>query len=308
MLYTGYKLDFKTAVHFGSGNLSDSGNRLMADTIFSALCHEAVKYNELDLLIKFVEQGKIRISDAFPCNENTYYLPKPMLRINTESDSEIKKKAKKLEYVSTNKFKEYLEGKMDISMESNKLSEMGFSEIRTNTFITTGEDAKPYSVGTYCFRENWGLYIIVGYVKEENLNFIENLLISLSYSGIGGKRSSGLGKFELNYAKLPRFITENLVNECSQSRVMTLSTSMCQDDVLEEVLEDARCSLVKRSGFVSSETFALQAVKKQDFYCFQSGSVFTKCFKGQLKDVSKSGSHPVYRYAFPMFLEVLKSE
>ena len=46
MEYMIYKLHFTTAVHFGQGTLADTGHRLMADTIFSALCHEAAKEDE----------------------------------------------------------------------------------------------------------------------------------------------------------------------------------------------------------------------------------------------------------------------
>ena len=43
MNYKILKLDFTTAVHFGSGGLEKSGNVPGADTIFSALFIEALK-------------------------------------------------------------------------------------------------------------------------------------------------------------------------------------------------------------------------------------------------------------------------
>ena len=64
MEYIGYKLKFTTAVHFGNGKLEDSGDHPMADTVFSALCHEAVAIEKLDALVSSVQEGKIAISDA----------------------------------------------------------------------------------------------------------------------------------------------------------------------------------------------------------------------------------------------------
>ena len=66
MEYTGFKLVFSTSVHFGNGSLENSDNKLYADTIFSALCHEAVKLECSEELVYYVENEKIKLPDAFP--------------------------------------------------------------------------------------------------------------------------------------------------------------------------------------------------------------------------------------------------
>lgn len=43
MKYKAYKLKFSTGVHFGKGTLEDTAYAFCADTLFSALCIEAVK-------------------------------------------------------------------------------------------------------------------------------------------------------------------------------------------------------------------------------------------------------------------------
>ena len=57
--------------------------------------------------------------------------------------------------------------------------------------LEDGGDAKPYHVGGFHYREGAGLYFIAkgGYD-------IAPLLESLRYSGLGGKRSAGYGRFE----------------------------------------------------------------------------------------------------------------
>ena len=72
---------------------------------------------------------------------------------------------------------------------------------------------------------------------------------------------------------------------------------------LENVLKNADYLLKKRGGFVVSEDYASEYLKKKDFYVFQSGSCFQEKFEGDIFDVS-AGSHPVYRYAKPFFMGV----
>ena len=45
-------------------------------------------------------------------------------------------------------------------------------------------------------------------------------------------------------------------------------------------------------------------LKKNDFYCFKSGSCFKNRFDGNIFDVSCNGAHAVYRYAKPIFISL----
>lgn len=85
---------------------------------------------------------------------------------------------------------------------------------------------------------------------------------------------------------------------------MTLSMSLPLQDELEHALNGASYQLVKRSGFVNSENYSDVYMRKKDLYVFASGSCFFNKYQGDIYDVSSEGSHPVYRYAKPMFLEV----
>ena len=64
MEYRIYKLGFSTAVHFGSGSLTDIGNQLLADTIFSALCQETAADDEIERLVKWAQDGELLLSDG----------------------------------------------------------------------------------------------------------------------------------------------------------------------------------------------------------------------------------------------------
>ncbi len=311
MNYTGYKFQFTTAVHFGKNHLDDSEITVNADTLFSALCHEAVMNGSLDELINAVNKGELRISDAFPYYENTYYVPKPMLPVIREEDygSEIRKKVKKMEYIPSDKVELYLKGKLNIEAESEKLSCIGIHEVRTMVSIMENRDAEPYTVGAFRFASNCGLYVIIAYDNDEVLYLIEELLINLQYSGLGGKRNSGLGKFVLHNADISESFADSLKcgadePEKSERKYMSLSVSMCADEEIDNICDNSRFLLIRRSGFVSSPDYSEIFLKKKDVYFFKSGSVFEKRFEGTIKDVSAGGKHPVYRYAFPVFVEV----
>ena len=62
--------------------------------------------------------------------------------------------------------------------------------------------------------------------------------------------------------------------------------------------------LIKRSGFISSQTYADTFRKKKELYCFKAGSCFSHKFDGDIFDLSEGGNHPVYRYAKPLMMGV----
>ena len=100
MRYTIYKLSFPNGIHIGTGNLSSTEKVIHSDTLFSAMCIEALNMGGEEELNRFVQMAKdnqLRISDAMPYIGDTMYLPKPMIRIEgTDKDSALKKEFKKV--------------------------------------------------------------------------------------------------------------------------------------------------------------------------------------------------------------------
>lgn len=307
MEYKLYKLTFQSAVHFGKQNPDEGEHTCCADTIFSALCHEALKCGDLVLqkLYHAAKEGKLLLSDAFPYMGDTYFVPKPIKRIGYEEyggDSVKKKALKKLKYIPVDMLTIYLRGEYDTAAAPD-LKTLGHFEMKMAVSIRGEEETKPYRVGTYYYHAGNGLYLIIGYQEEEMLKMAEELLENLSFSGLGGKRSAGLGRFTLGGGRMPDGLLERL--EGSGAGYMSLSVSMPTDSELEKAIEGAEYALCKRSGFVLSENYAEEQMRKKDFYVFQSGSCFTTRFCGDIYDVSEGGGrHPVYRYAKPMLMEV----
>jgi CRISPR-associated protein Csm4 len=128
------------------------------------------------------------------------------------------------------------------------------------------------------------------------------LLESLSFSGLGGKRSSGLGRFEIYNGKLPDEIIALFEKKCD--RYVSLSIGLPNEEELEACMIDASYELIKRSGFVESVSYSDTYMRKRDLFMMASGSVFSKKYAGDIYDVSSGGNHPVYKYGKPIFMGV----
>lgn len=304
MKYAVYKFDFQTGVHFGTGMLNESTDTFLADQLFSALYMESVKMQKEEEFFRLVKEGKLRFSDAFPYVKREFLLPKPMLYVepSEKGRSEQKKAYKKLEYVPVEQFSEFVSGTLNIEQLKKDNYSFGLFRQQTMASVRTEEETLPYRVGTFYFAEGCGLYVIVAYADEESKELTDELLESLSYTGIGGKKNSGLGKFTLRSAKMPEVLLTYLQKESSKK--MLLSVALPKNSELEYALEQASYQLKKRSGFIASAKYAEEWRKKRDLYVFAAGSCFTHAFEGDIYDVSENGKHPVFRYAKPLFMGV----
>lgn len=99
MQFVIYRFHFSVGVHFGAGSLWDGMNTLPADTLFSALCHEAAACGggeAVEQLAAAVGGDVLRLSDLFPFIGEEFYLPKPLCPVSREQegDSVVKKISK----------------------------------------------------------------------------------------------------------------------------------------------------------------------------------------------------------------------
>ena len=308
MNYSIYKLKFTAPVHFGKKQLSDSEFVLCSDTVFSALCLETVRMGTgvLDELISLAKSDAIQLSDALPYIGDKYLLPKPNVFVEhgkDENSSVLKKAYKKLKNISIKDFDSYLSGSFDV-LSAVQLSELGVSSLKVSASIRNEEgETTPYEVGTYSFNDDCGLYMIVGYSDIKAKDLLYSLMEQLQYSGLGGKRSSGYGRFVFEVIEPDPWITSRL--NCDANRYMLLNTALPTESEMDGVIDAANYSLVKRSGFVSSSGYSDTWQRRKDIVMFKAGSCFDRRFQGDIYDVSTdAGSHPVYRYGKPMFMRI----
>ncbi len=71
-----------------------------------------------------------------------------------------------------------------------------------------------------------------------------------------------------------------------------LSTAMAADMELEKILDCAYYSLLKRGGFIDSEKYAEQQMRKQERYVFIPGSCFQQVFKRNCDNRKESWNTP----------------
>lgn len=297
-----YKLTFSSPVHFGKGRLNSSDVGITADTLFSAIFKELIKEDEKKAHSFYTacKTGAITFTDLFPYSEDKYFIPKPFVHVEAavKGDSSVKKSFKKLSFIPFEDLPIYMSGNYD----PKKTVEFGISSVRTRVAVNYEGDNLPYNVGLWQFNNNSGLYLLAR-ANEEDHYLFGDALYSLEYTGIGGKISSGLGKFTC-VEETPSKQMEDSISQTG-SLYMTLATAMATNEELEDTLAGATFNIVKRSGFVASEKYSETPLKKRDMYCFSSGSCFKNRFNGDIFDVStEEGSHPVYRYARPFFITV----
>lgn len=302
-----YKLKFPSGVHFGNRNLTDKEICFCADTLFSALCQEALK-NSQDLLSELYQsakKGAFKFSDGLPYIRNQLYVPKPFViikREQTEFDSKSKKAMKKLKFIPANQIDDLFSNTLNVEDCTRELKMLGESEEKTCVYLDDTKEAMPWRVGIYRFYEESGLYLCTEFLTEKEEKIFDQLLIQLSYEGIGGERSSGFGRFSFVKEEMPEYLEKRLAGK--YKHYMALSVCMAEEKELERVVKQASYQLKKRSGFTDSSTVGEHGFRKKDLYVFGAGSCFEMRFEGDIFDVSRRGVHPVYRYAKAMLIGV----
>lgn len=301
------KLSFGGPVHFGARRLSDGAYTCDAATLFSALYIEALQEGCAEELLHAAKNGDLQLSDAFPYIGERLYVPKPMLgnvRKDAQraeaSDSRERKANKKLKYIPLAFLNDFLTGDFDF-IDALGQFDLGTSFARTkvNLAWATSDDAEPYHVGAFSYNPGCGIYFVVRGPYDA-----ASLFERLGYSGIGGKRTSGYGRFSAHILSADGF--GDRLSSSASGRAMLLSSSAPKEsEMTDELLAGAKYHLNRKGGFVQSATHAETFRKKRDMWTFAPGSVFLRGFEGDVFDVNATpGSHPVFRYARAMWMEV----
>ena len=320
MNYFLIRLAFDTAVHFGPSDtaqsLSVSEDHFHADTLFSALCHTALVLEGeagLQELCGWVKEGTLLLSDAMPWRGEDCFLPKPFVLSDSKKElpASQRKAMKKLSWIPVHSFAAFADSVHGGTPfdPSEYAAPFGFCTEVTRACVSEGADALPYRVGLYQFHEDCGLYVLAAVEQPRQEQKLIGLFQALGLGGIGGKVSSGLGKFHLEdmvllnepYDDQTEWLYDALTRQGTHN--LLLSASLPKAEELEAAMEGASFQLVRRGGFAASEGDE-HSVKKKTQHFFRAGSVFAHRFEGDLYTVGEAGGHPVYRYGRPLFLGV----
>ena len=328
MSYYIYQLKFDSPVHFGDTALGGGLEKIRldypSDTLFSALCCELAQAGEQDLLDRLYNKaaaGDMAFSDLLPYatdeqDECQFYVPKPVIDNIAWYDGQDrqydamcrdlqKRKAiKKMKYIRASHLEEYMKavaGQGDVGPDV-KFAEDALAE-RVNC---RPDDPLPYYVGQYTFYDNTGLYGIVK-ADEDDMEWLTQVFQLLGLNGIGGKRSSGYGKFHLYDDPLildeqgvyadDKELYKRLL-DTGKSWQMAISMVLPAREDIKTVM-DGWYALQKRSGFV--EGAAGTAAKRDTVYMAAAGSCFRERIAGSIA-VLREWGHPVYRYGKGLYL------
>jgi len=330
MAYLLYKLRFPNGIHIGTafGNtLEETMIGTYSDTFFSAIYNEYMKIYDDNELYKISETGDFLVSDLLPFKEKEdrttdFYLPKPFINIErkvikTETTVD-RKKVKAINFIPADKLNEYF----SFLEKSTKFPEIddnfGKRQLYTKNKVSlNGEDTKLYNIEVFKFNKNSGLYFIVKLPEDDKWQEIfENILESLSLTGIGGKKNSGFGQFisedpmffdgtdfDAIESESDAFINRALFTK--SKKFLLLSSYSPKIEEIKKIKESDNCyQLIKRSGFVNSSLYSEQAEKRKQVYMLSSGSVLNFKPEGKILDLSLHGNHSIYRMGKPIVLGV----
>lgn len=335
MAYSIYKLKFSSGIHIGDPAMGQESSRqtIRSDMFLSALCSEYIRIFGDDELKDHMVEGKIKISELLPYKNEDFFVPKPFVAIDREisqtSENKIdRKKVKALQYIPTKRFNEYIKFlKTGENFPEDIDENFGIKQLVTKNQISrTGEDTELYSIETFHFHENAGLYFVLETSDDCPKDFIEifeKTVEILGEIGIGAKKSTGLGRFEIskdedydNIDNCSEFSKKFFgVKEISNPRYMVLSSYLPTVDEIKELKKEndfadkkSYYHLTKSSGFVSNPSYSDNPEKRNQVYMIVPGSVLHYKPEGQVIDLRPSGGenrrHSIYRPAMPIVVEV----
>lgn len=325
-------LKFTAPVHFGDasggGGLDAVQPVCRADTFFSALCSEAARMGktELNRLVNKVSQEEIAFSDLFPwyLRDGSYewYVPKPVISVQPkETKSEtlqkarnlasFRKKSKKRAFLRASDLGLYIDDLRygSASLEEEPVFGETLSAVHFNSRTRT-----PYSAGSYFFSPSAGLYVLIRMDDSADWEWLEPLICIMGMTGIGGRKSSGMGSFIKAHDSIllseenenaDEAVLSELLKDRKTDCQMALSVFLPTEDELE-IAAGGTGLWIQRSGFTWSPGME-SPVKTKSIYMLSAGSCFVTRLHGRIADVRTSGvNHPVFRYGKGLFLGVPK--
>lgn len=329
MKYYVLRLKFLTPVHFGTAENKKSGNQqsfnCCSDTFFSALATEAASL-DVELCERFIaaaKNGSLLLSDLLPYyngREAELYVPVPCYR-REHADTldfslpfkdlclqyEARREHENLAYIRASAVKAFMHPLADYAEPAQEKHCFGWSGVQRRMDFRNGGSA--YYVSNYNFAAGAGLYCIVGLEDDSLLKPMFKIIELLGLGGIGGRRSSGFGKFVLR--DKPTILDAacsgdagllyKLLNYENAGVQMTLS-ALCPVAEQLDAVKEGSFVLFRRSGFAYNYK-AGSYEKRSNVYMIRAGACFAKRVDGQvLKLTAQGAGHTVYRYGKAMYM------
>ncbi|MFW9262347.1 type III-A CRISPR-associated RAMP protein Csm4 [Nostoc sp. CALU 546] len=290
-----------------------------------------------ELLDRFPSQERsqqispLRISSTFiyrQDNEHTiYYLPRPLkFPINYPNEElEFFKTYKNLNYLPLEVWQRWYQGEGFTENDTEELiAETKGKSNRHLRQLGTFDYKKAFEIGqipkiavdrvtratnlyhTGFVQFKWeknpsGLYFLIQLSPEvEKLaDQLKAALHLLGEEGLGGERSSGAGRFQLEWLELPD-AWQSIV-DFSGGTYYTLMSLFWDTPITTEFLNNASYEIQERGGWIAENQLRRKMVRM-----FSEGSVFLTPPEGKLVDVTPQGfkKHRIYRSGVSLSLPI----
>ncbi|KCH21995.1 CRISPR type III-a/mtube-associated ramp protein csm4, partial [Mycobacterium tuberculosis KT-0102] len=122
-----FRFDFDRT-HFGDHGLESSTISCPADTLYSALCVEALRMGGQQLLGELVACSTLRLTDLLPYVGPDYLVPKPLHSVRSDGSSMQKKLAKKIGFLPAAQLGSFLDGTADLNEPPRHVRRLQFLE------------------------------------------------------------------------------------------------------------------------------------------------------------------------------------
>lgn len=321
MRYLIYKLAFTGSVRFGADHsgagLARAAMVCHADTWYSALCSEAAAWQGEAgpaKLQAWLNSGQLRFSDLLPYEQAKLFLPKPLLNISAPKNERpnvadvkaaaVKRKTfKRITHIAADEMDSYVKAMQHGKEGALTIPQLGEASLVQKVNVRQ-EEPLPYHVAAYSFYPQAGLYCIAAVGPDVDEAWLTSLIEMLGHSGIGGKRSSGYGRFVLaDGQKCPGYL-QNMLQAKKAHRQMALSVFCPAADEIA-ILQEGYYLLTRRAGFVNSPGYSQTAVKRNAIYMVLPGACVRRRLQGMTIDTATADApHPVYRYGHGLFVGV----
>lgn len=311
--------------------LEETAEFVRSDTLYGALCFawgEAFGPTAVEELTAAWREGRppFVVLSAFPAVRGVRLYPRPHLELAVSDDS--RRKLKDVRWVSEGVLRHWLANEdLEAEADADHPFEhiwMSRQEVRSLGRLTSPpwlreyvawvaldrvtSSSNLYYVGEVAFAAGCGLFPLARAEREEDLSRLRDALAVLGEMGLGGERSVGLGRFEVERTE------EWDPPTAGGDRFLTLSLYLPTPLELEAGVlgEGSRYRLVRRGGWIAS--LAWPGKRRKWVNMVQEGSLLRGDpggLYGQAADVTpreqREGAHPVLRVGFAFPLPVPKT-
>lgn len=200
------KLEFSSALALGQTELLAGDWPLVrSDTLFSAICHSwAAVYGSgslEELLRSFDREPPFRLSSMFVYSASTFYLPKPRQAPARAIGSEWAARLRRVRWLPLAEFRSWVRGEPIPWPRLLAAEPQGYARTHAAAARSRmaqdrrGHRAAGFRTLAVEFAEGCGGYFIFQTSSEEVANRVSRCLLWLGETGIGGRRSIGMGQF-----------------------------------------------------------------------------------------------------------------